>query len=74
VSGRDSRSAPLRNLGPQVDLAADRAAGIEHVANLQQGQLGHPDAGGKRQEPQHHVTSCSGLHQVTDATRIKWRN
>jgi hypothetical protein len=57
------RSAPLRNPGPQVNLGADRAAGIEHVANLQQGQLGHSKKGGMGggTATSRHVQACARL-------------
>lgn len=41
-----ARPAALRNLGPQVDLLPDRPAWVKHIAYLQQGQLGHANAGG----------------------------
>lgn len=50
-----ARPAALSALGPQVDLRPDSRTGIEHIARLQKGQLGHADASGMDEVQQHHV-------------------
>ena len=64
--------AALGYFGPQVHLRPDHPAGVEHVSHLQQGQLGHANAG--RMGQYSSITSRSGMRPVTDATRIRWRN
>lgn len=51
-----SRPTAFGDICAQVDLGIDSTAGIQLVANLQQGQLGDMNAGGMRESQQHHIT------------------
>lgn len=51
-----ARPATLGDVCTQINLGFDCSARIQHVADLQQSQLGDANAGGMGEPQQHHIT------------------
>ena len=51
-----ARAAAFGDVCSQIHLGLYSTAGIQHVANLQQGQFGDANARGVSEPQQHHVT------------------